>query len=202
MSPYTNPYEHPSNPTLPFTITWTDEHVYLVFGACEVYVVRMLLDTTCGTVQEGSDQPEQVETSSSSSRASSPQPEGDRKDIPRPLQRQPKVETLKKAAFLPASTTDRAFTYVPYRKGEEEYAVFAVAGTRELPPFLLRQHVGTDLGGWVEYDESTSTHIGHDGSEEDGDMKGKYSCQSRTFEVPIRSGLAWNTRVVVECGGG
>lgn len=166
ISPYDNPYELPECSALPFTISWTGDYVYLVFGACEVYIVRLLLDNC------------QQNDSTSKSR--------------------PRVEKTKEPAFLPASTTERSFTYIPvsHQLGEKEYGIFAISGSTQLPPVLIRYDIA-DLGGWIEYE--ASTHVGHDGNVEDDDMKGKYSCNYRTFKVPIRSGLAWE-REVVECG--
>lgn len=187
VSPYTTPYEIPVHPELPFKITWSKKHVFLVFGACEVYIARMPLDTNgsqTGAVQH--DGPSSTENTSNSSAESLSSPN--------------KVQTTKNPAFLPASTTERAFSYLPQKVDGTEYGCFLIAGNSTLPPVLIRQDIAADLGGWVDYDPST--HLGYDGVDEDDDMKGKYSCNAMSFRMPIRSGLAWNNRVEVICGQG
>jgi hypothetical protein len=219
---------------LPFQVTWAENHIFLVFGACEVYIVRMLLDLRKRLHDQGT---ADADGRSSSSEDSEEQtsPASNPKGLPR-------VETTKKPAFLPASTTERPFAYIPYphttpsspaspkKEKEKEYAIFAIAGTPDLPPVLIRKDIDADLGGWVPCNSDSGSGsdasclsdssepsspgpnaasglrvvrvVGKDpdAEEEDDDMKGKYSCNALSFQVPIRSGLAWNQRVEVECG--
>lgn len=187
ISPYTTPYELHAHNELPFKVTWSREHAFLVFGACEVYIARMLLDTIesqTRSVQHGDISPSEHTSNSGGESPSSPN----------------KVQTTKNPAFLPASTTERDFSYIPQKVGDREYGCFVIAGNSTLPPVLIRQDIAADLGGWVDYDPST--HLGYDGVDEDDDMKGKYSCNALSFRMPIRSGLAWNNRVEVICGQG
>lgn len=43
ISPYENPADRPSSLELPCSFSWTQGHVYVIFGACEVYVCRIVL---------------------------------------------------------------------------------------------------------------------------------------------------------------
>lgn len=213
ISPYTNPFDLPDHNHLPFRVTWSEKYVFLVFGACEVYVVRMSLDPQQHK-EEGSDS---TVRSSSVPSTDDREKEGEEGEELRPTPIQagsPRVETTKKPVFLPASTTERPFTYVPHppepssalSATQKEYAIFVIAGSPELPPVLIRKDINADLGGWVSCDcdasEVNSKVVGKgpDAEEEEDDMKGKYSCNALTFRVPIRSGLAWDQRVIVECG--
>ncbi|KIJ24000.1 hypothetical protein M422DRAFT_275321 [Sphaerobolus stellatus SS14] len=192
VSPYDTPYEIPDFIELPFRISWSEKHLFLVFGACEVYIVRMLLDPAAKS-RLGKGKSSCHEDSSSSE-------DDEEETTQEPVLTPPSnVQSTKNPAFLPSSTTERSFTYFEQVVGEKDYGCFVIAGTAELPPVLIRQDINADLGGWIDYDPST--HIGHDGIDEDNDMKGKYSCDAMSFHVPIRSGLAWNTRMVLVCGG-
>jgi hypothetical protein len=163
ISPYWNPFDVPGHRELPFSLWWSETHLYIVFGACEVYICRILL------------QRQGLETFV------------------------PKIEVLQNPAFLPASTTQRSFSFLLQMHNGREYALFSLCGNAELPPALIWKDVEADLGGWKEFD---GKHIGRSEDDEVDDMKGKYSCNALAFNVPVRSGLEWNTRVELVCGGG
>lgn len=83
--------------------------MFLVFKACEMHITCMPLDPqqqkekgadggVCGSFPPSADGREKEEEMR-----------------PNPIQaRSPRVDTTKKPAFLPASTTERSFTYVPH----------------------------------------------------------------------------------------
>lgn len=209
ISPYPNPFELPDYSELPFQITWAERHAFLAFGACEVYIVRMLLDSPVLQGEAGASS--SANSLVVSEDESEDESEGIETNSGRPKNGPPRVETTNKPAFLPASTTERHFTYIPSASylsspsgvasdaKEREYAFFAIAGNRELPAVIIRKDIDADLGGWTSCDDEAQV-VGKNSEDEEYDMKGKYSCNALSFHVPIRSGLAWNHRVVVRCG--
>ncbi|RPA77318.1 hypothetical protein BJ508DRAFT_417148 [Ascobolus immersus RN42] len=180
IPPYWHPFDDFEHSDLPFTATWDDEWVYLAFGACEVYVARMAL----GRVDVGH----------------LPVP-ANQHDIEAGPPIAP-VQTLKEPIFLPASTAERPFTIHPHTFWCSNHLLISLpaftSSHTTLPPALLWRNVDKDLGGWIPY---TGPHIGYSEEHEIDDFKGDYSCSGDSFSMPIRSGLSWNVRIDVVCGG-
>lgn len=185
ISPYRrNPAQHRYHSQLPYSLCWTPSHLYIVFGACYVYICRIQL------------QPESTNAESESLEVSPDTRTLD--DATFSDKFNPKVEVLKNKVFLPASTVHRTFTFQPHSFGDTDYALFAISGSAEVPPVLVWKDIEKDLGGWTDYD---GTNIGQHVNEYDFNrMQGKYAADSRFFYVPIRSGLEWNTVYHLRCG--
>lgn len=124
ISPYRrNPFQYRYHPQLPYSLCWTPSHLYIVFGACYVYICRIKLqpEPTNGKAEplEASPDTSSLDDATCSDKLN------------------PKVEVLKKKVFLPASTVHRAFTFHPHSFGGNDYALFAISGSAEVPPMLV-----------------------------------------------------------------
>lgn len=251
VSPYINPFDLPNHPGLPFSYTWDQTHLNLVFGACEVYVCRIELmptdqqitevlpivsspvkvsappstnpPTSKGDGSSDSESESEIESESESennSECSDDEDESESESVDTDLEdtsiSSQSLQSLNvyipqsnQPIFLPASTTRRPFAFHAPMISNIQYALFAIAGTEDLPAVLVLRDLEEDLGGWVRCDAKQRVYLGR-GSTADGkrqkhtpenwDMGGKYSCNSLTYNVSIRSGMEWNTRVEVVCG--
>jgi len=161
VCPYSNPFDHSSHPNLPFSHSWSDEYLNIVFGVCEVYVCRIQLTPramsngipeSCPLTGLQCDN-EDITTSSVGAGVDT---EGDC-NIPSTQQTPPRlvlpVSTPKfnQPIFLPVSTVIRQFSFPTITISRKEYVLFALAGSTDLdlPPVLIFRDVEEDLGGWV-----------------------------------------------------
>ncbi|KAI5778527.1 hypothetical protein EDC01DRAFT_673535 [Geopyxis carbonaria] len=146
LPPYDIPFEKFYHLNLPFFLSWSKKYLYIIFGACEIYICR--IDLT-GPPTAGSPA---AEDSDSDSRTELPRMVY-MEDTPYPHRR---VEYLREPAFLPASTVERPFTFHVQHLWNREYAVFGLAAHAQLPAAIVWKEVETDLGGWAPYDDATT----------------------------------------------
>jgi hypothetical protein len=78
----------------------------------------------------------------------------------------------------------------------QEFGLFFLSASIELPLVVIWKDIKTDLGGWTEYDSSvlcaddTKKSTIHDCRF----MRGKYICPTYPYSFPIRLELDWKCR--------